>query len=95
MADIKVERKRGPGIWPWIIGLIILLLLLWWLFAGRGDTVTNEIPPADTAVVTDTAPGMTGMPMDTGAMGGMPADTGGMGGMPMDTGTMRGDTMPR
>ena len=94
MADIKVERKRGPGVWPWIIGLIILLLLLWWLFAGRDNTVTDEIPPVDSTLVTDTG-GMTGMPMDTGGMRGMPMDTGAMRGMPMDSGAMRSDTMPR
>lgn len=28
MADINVERK-GPSIWPWIIGLLVLALLIW------------------------------------------------------------------
>lgn len=28
MADINVERKK-PGIWPWIIGLIVVALLVW------------------------------------------------------------------
>lgn len=28
MADIQVARK-GPSIWPWIIGLIALALLIW------------------------------------------------------------------
>lgn len=28
MAEIRTEPK-GPNIWPWIIGLIILALVLW------------------------------------------------------------------
>lgn len=28
MADINVERK-GPSIWPWVIGLLVLALLIW------------------------------------------------------------------
>ncbi len=28
MADINVERKR-PSLWPWIIGLILLVALVY------------------------------------------------------------------
>jgi hypothetical protein len=28
MADINVERKR-PSLWPWIIGLILLVALIY------------------------------------------------------------------
>jgi hypothetical protein len=28
VADIEVERK-GPSIWPWVIGLLVLALLIW------------------------------------------------------------------
>lgn len=28
MADINVERK-GPSIWPWILGILILALVIW------------------------------------------------------------------
>jgi len=28
MADINVER-RGPRVWPWILGIIILIVLIW------------------------------------------------------------------
>lgn len=64
MADINVERK-GPSIWPWIIGLIVLALLIWLLtelFSDDTDTA---------AVVTDpvaTEPMATAPPMDP-AMG--------------------------
>ena len=30
MADINVER-RGPSIWPWIIGLIVLALVVYFV----------------------------------------------------------------
>lgn len=80
MADINVERKRGAGIWPWIIGLIILALILWWLFARGGDDRTENMNAVDTTVVTDTTTAMPAMPMDT-------MTGGGMGAMPMDTTT--------
>ncbi len=31
MAEIKVERKKQTPIWPWIIGIILLLGLIWFL----------------------------------------------------------------
>lgn len=96
MADINVERKRGPGIWPWIIGLIILALILWWLFARGGDDRMQDINAIDTTVVaTDTGGAMMGMPADTMAgagMSGMPMDTAAGGGMQMDSAGMHGDT---
>lgn len=38
MADIQVERK-GPSIWPWIVGLLVVALLAWALIEmfGRED----------------------------------------------------------
>ena len=48
MADIDVERK-GPSIWPWIIGLIILALLIWALAEMLGDDDVDTAP-----IVTDT-----------------------------------------
>ena len=49
MAEINLERKRGPGAWVWVIALIVLAILVWALFfrhagpprtAGVGVTVT-------------------------------------------------------
>lgn len=70
MADINVERK-GPSIWPWIIGLIVLALLIWALtqLFGRNETrPTPAATPVDTPAVVDTptttvAPGI---PQTTG-----------------------------
>jgi hypothetical protein len=52
MADIKVERK-GPKIWPWIIGLIVLALLVWALMElfGRKDPGAVEGQPAAAAPI--------------------------------------------
>jgi hypothetical protein len=49
MADINVERK-GPSIWPWIIGLIVLALLIWALAEMLGDDDDADTAP----LVTDT-----------------------------------------
>jgi len=50
VADIETTRK-GPSVWPWIIGLIVLALLVWALaelFTGRSEPVV----PADQRVPT-------------------------------------------
>jgi len=31
MAEIKVEKKNKTPIWPWIIGILVLLGLIWLL----------------------------------------------------------------
>jgi hypothetical protein len=69
VADINVERK-GPSIWPWIVGLIVLALLIWALVEmfGRDDTTTRVVP-GDT--IGAYQPGMT----DTAAWQTVPTDT--------------------
>ena len=32
MAEINLEKKRGPGAWVWVVALIVLALLVWALF---------------------------------------------------------------
>jgi hypothetical protein len=50
MADINVQRK-GPAIWPWILGLILLALIIWLLASqwGRDDraAVVDDRPVAE------------------------------------------------
>jgi hypothetical protein len=72
VADINVERK-GPSIWPWIVGLIVLALLIWALVEmfGRDDVPTQVVPANDTLGVYQ--PGMT----DTGTWQPVASDTAG------------------
>jgi len=47
VAEIHVERK-GPVIWPWIIGLIVLAVLVWGLvemYGDRGAVVGDDVMP--------------------------------------------------
>lgn len=88
MADINVERK-GPSIWPWIVGLIVLALLVWALLEmfGRDDDAT-QVPVVGDTVQTTVGP-------DTTTFGTQPvgADTLGFGQQPgFDTLTV--DTLP-
>lgn len=51
VAEIGVEpRRRGPGVWPWIAGVLILGLLVWGLTSlldsGSDDVVVEESAPA-------------------------------------------------
>lgn len=47
MADIKVERK-GPSVWPWILGLLVAALLIWLLVELFGDREAEAV--SDTPV---------------------------------------------
>jgi hypothetical protein len=74
VADINVERK-GPSIWPWIVGLIVLALLIWALTQVLGrDQTPRTVTPVDTpAARVDTPIVAPGVP---GAVGpGVTADT--------------------
>lgn len=47
MAEIHVE-ERGPGVWPWIVGLMILAVMVWAvaeLVGGDSGIVVG--PPAE------------------------------------------------
>ena len=74
MADINVERK-GPSIWPWIIGLIVLALLIWALAEMLGGDRADTAAVVDDTVprTTEVAPTTTTDPAMTGAAAGVPA----------------------
>lgn len=44
MAEIDLQRKRGRAWWPWILGLLVLLLLFWVV----AEVLTPDMEP-DTA----------------------------------------------
>lgn len=33
MAEIRVERKGPRNIWPWVVGALVVLLVLWFLLS--------------------------------------------------------------
>lgn len=48
MAEIKVEKKDKAPIWPWIIGILVLLGLIWFLIdAFSDDTDEYEMEEMD------------------------------------------------
>ncbi len=60
MADLNVERK-SPGVWPWVLGLLVLALVIWGLvemFGGDDEAAQTPAPmgPADTVQTSGPAP---------------------------------------
>ena len=51
MAEIKVEKKNKAPIWPWIIGILVLLGLIWLLVEAFSDDTEEyeleEIEPQE------------------------------------------------
>ncbi len=49
MADLNIQKKEGPNIWPWILGALALIALVWVLIeATDGDDRIDEQIIADT-----------------------------------------------
>lgn len=46
MVDINLEKRRGPSIWPWIVGLGVLALLVWGIAALVNTRKTTEAAEA-------------------------------------------------
>lgn len=42
MAEIKVEKKENTPIWPWIIGILLLVAVIWFLFEALQDDTERE-----------------------------------------------------
>ncbi len=53
VADIDVERKSGPPIWMWVLGLLLLALIIWAIVSmmDRDDT-RDVLPMTDTVGTT-------------------------------------------
>jgi putative membrane protein len=65
VAEIPIQRKEGRNIWPMILGLLVLLAVLWFIF-GRNRNADTSAARADStavasngAVATDSAAGTT------------------------------------
>jgi hypothetical protein len=43
VADIRVERRRKLGVWPWAVGLLVLALAIWALAEILGEDDGDEI----------------------------------------------------
>ncbi|WP_225000271.1 hypothetical protein [Cesiribacter sp. SM1] len=57
MAEIRVEPKRKAPIWPWIVGILILLGLIWLLaeaFDRDDDEYENDRIEDDRGIENDT-----------------------------------------
>lgn len=44
MANIHVEKRRHHSVWPWVVGLLALVLVLWLLFEMMGDDRAEVAP---------------------------------------------------
>jgi hypothetical protein len=64
VPDVET-RRRGPSIWPWIIGLIVLALLVWALaelFGGSGaatDPAGAPVTPPGALLLAAAVPSVT------------------------------------
>lgn len=71
MAQLDLQQKRGISPLWWILGLIILALLAWWLFAPHNRTPVAVVPVnpvpvvATPAVVPAVAPAVVAVPVAT------------------------------
>lgn len=54
MAEIEIQRKKTP-IWPWILGALAVLALLWFLVSRTGQPSADQ----NTTAATTTAPRVT------------------------------------
>lgn len=54
MADIDIERKKS--VWPWIIGIIVLIVIVWALFQMGDDEVEEAAVVAPVTAPVETPP---------------------------------------
>ena len=62
MAEINIQR-RERSIWPWLLAGVLLLALLWFLFARNNDNMTTSLGADSIAAdTTGAAAGTIGTP---------------------------------
>jgi hypothetical protein len=61
MADIDIQKKQGPGVWPWVIGVAVLALVVWGV-AQMFDTRDDRALVDDTTYVAPAAEPWTAEP---------------------------------
>lgn len=71
MADIPIQRKEGRNIWPLLIGLLVIVAVIWFVFA-RSGTPGTAAARADSAAVAAPA-GVTRDSAGGATTGGAPA----------------------
>lgn len=49
MADIDIQKKQGPGMWPWIVGVLVLAVVVWGVLEMTGNGRTAADGPDMTA----------------------------------------------
>jgi hypothetical protein len=47
MAEIRVEPRKAAPIWPWIVGLLIILGLIWVLVEAFSDEEVYDEPEVE------------------------------------------------
>ncbi|CAN5918726.1 hypothetical protein BH24BAC1_BH24BAC1_19590 [soil metagenome] len=55
MAEIEIQRKKTP-IWPWILGALVVVALLWFLVNRTGQPSPDQATTATTNAPRVTAP---------------------------------------
>ena len=63
MADIDLERNRGGNNWMWwVIGLLLLVLVVWWIWPSGEEEFAGDVgnePTAEVQPLPEPAPEMT------------------------------------
>lgn len=48
MANIDIQKKKGPGVWPFVIGALALVLVIWAVVEFTGNDTMDTTAPATT-----------------------------------------------
>jgi len=62
MAEVHIQKKKSPTIWPWVVGVIAVALIIWGIVSRSNngtetaavDTTTAMFPTDETAETMDT-----------------------------------------